>query len=123
MPAFVEERALFIRERMNNHYGPFLYSLSNFLSSLPWIFLISLLSSTLIYSMIQSRTGGYHFGIYLANLFVALVAAESMMVAISAVSPMFMIGLAAGAGMLGLYMHRFFSFFYMDVRARVQKVW
>ncbi len=86
MPAFVEERALFIRERMNNHYGPFLYSLSNFLSSLPWIFLISLLSSTLIYSMIQSRTGGDHFGIYLANLFVALVAAESMMVAISAVS-------------------------------------
>lgn len=64
MPAFVEERSLFIRERVNNHYTPLAYTIANFLSSLPWIFMISLLSSMLIHLMIQSRPGGDKFGIY-----------------------------------------------------------
>ena len=104
MPAFVEERGIYLKERMNNHYGTLAYAVANFLSSLPWIFLISLLSSSFIYGMIQSRLGGDVFVIYLLNLFVALLVSESMMVAISATSRFFMVGLAAGAGMLGLYM-------------------
>jgi len=104
MPAFVEERGIYLKERMNNHYGTLAYSIANFFSSLPWIFLISLLSSAFIYGMIQSRLGGDVFVVYLLNLFVALLVSESMMVAISATSRFFMVGLAMGAGMLGLYM-------------------
>jgi len=104
MPAFVGERGIYLKERTNNHYSTLAYSIANFLSSLPWIFLISLLSSSFIYGMIQSRLGGDVFVVYLLNLFVALLVAESMMVAISATSRFFMVGLAVGAGMLGLYM-------------------
>ena len=104
MPAFVEERGIYLRERMNNHYSTLSYCIANFVSSLPWIFLISLLSTIFIYFMIQSRTGSDVFMIYLLNLFVALMVAESMMVAISALSSIFMVGLAIGAGLLGLYM-------------------
>lgn len=44
------------------------------------------------------------FAIYLANLFMALMVAESIMVTLSAVSSIFMVGLALGAGVMGLYM-------------------
>ena len=104
MPAFVEERGIFIKERQNNHYSTLAYCIANFLSSLPWIFLISLIASALIYGMIQSRSGGDVFFIYLCNLFIALMVAESIMVALSAISSEFMVGLALGAGVMGLYM-------------------
>eukprot|EP00483_Globobulimina_turgida_P003575 UN03581 len=104
MPAFVEERGIFIRERINNHYSTLSYCIANFLASLPWIFLISVISSSIIYFMIQSRMGYEIYLIYLMNLFLALLVSESMMVAISALSSVFMIGLAIGSGLLGLYM-------------------
>lgn len=104
MPAFCEERGIYLRERANNHYSTLAYSVANFLSSLPWIFLISLISSALIHGMIQSRSGWDKFAIYLFNLFMALLVAESIMVMISAISSIFMVGLAVGAGVLGLFM-------------------
>ena len=93
MPAFVEERAVYMRERSNNHYSTFSYVIANFFSAIPWIGLISLVCTLLIYGLIQSRLGSKYFGIYLLNLFVALMVAENMMVAISALSKYFMVGL------------------------------
>eukprot|EP01063_Lacrimia_lanifica_P013979 TRINITY_DN2059_c0_g1_i2.p1 TRINITY_DN2059_c0_g1~~TRINITY_DN2059_c0_g1_i2.p1 ORF type:complete len:665 (+),score=234.96 TRINITY_DN2059_c0_g1_i2:110-1996(+) len=101
MPAFVEEKDVYVRERVNNHYSALAYVVANTVASAPFVFLISLVSSLLVVFMVQS---GGDFWIYLANLFTALMVAESMMLAISAVSPMFMVGLAAGAGLLGIYM-------------------
>ena len=91
MPAFVEERSIYIREHMNNHYYTSAYTIANFLSSVPWIFLISLISSAFIFVMIQPRDTAEYFPIYLLNLFLALITAESMMMAIAAVSPHFMV--------------------------------
>ena len=104
MPAFVEERSVYIRERMNNHYGTLSYVMANFLSGLPWLFLISLVCTLLIYGLIQSRLGGEYFAMYLLTLFIDLMVAETMMVAISALSKYFLISIAIGAGLLGLYM-------------------
>ena len=96
--------AIYIRERGNNHYGTLAYVASNFVSGLPWLFLISLVCTGLIYGMIQSRLGFEYFLIYLLTLFIGLMVAETMMVAISALTPYFIVGIAMGAGLLGLYM-------------------
>eukprot|EP01063_Lacrimia_lanifica_P013980 TRINITY_DN2059_c0_g1_i3.p1 TRINITY_DN2059_c0_g1~~TRINITY_DN2059_c0_g1_i3.p1 ORF type:complete len:621 (+),score=268.50 TRINITY_DN2059_c0_g1_i3:84-1946(+) len=101
MPAFVEEKEVYVREQVNNHYSALAYVVANTVASAPFVFLISLVSSAIIHFMVQS---GGDFGIYLANLFLALMVAESLMLAVSAIVPMFMMGLAAGAGLLGIYM-------------------
>ena len=102
--AFVEEKAVFIRERINNHYSPGSYVVANTIASIPFVFVIALVSSILIETMVRSRSTFEHFVIYTLNLFTALMVSESMMLMISAVSPVFMIGLAGGACFLGLYM-------------------
>ena len=104
MPSFVEERHIFIRERVNGHYYTLGYTIANFLSGLPWLFAMALFSSLTIYFMIQSRIGWWHFLTYCMNLFVTLIVSESLMVFISSISPVFMVGLAVGAGTLGLFM-------------------
>ena len=65
---------------------------------------MALLSSVVIFGMVHARDGFDHFVIYCLNLFVTLVVAESMMIFISSISPVFMIGLAIGAGSLGIFM-------------------
>jgi len=104
MPAFVSERFLFIRERMNVHYSTEAYCIANFLSSIPWLFCIAFVCTFLIYFMVQSRLGASHFFIYMGILFSDLVTVESMMMMISAVSPAPVVGLAVGASILGVYM-------------------
>lgn len=43
------------------------------------------------------------FGLFLADLFLALLVAESMVVMISAVVPNFIVGIAVGAGLFGMF--------------------
>lgn len=43
IPAFLEERQVFVRERMNGLYGPGAYVLANTLCTLPYLFVCALL--------------------------------------------------------------------------------
>lgn len=52
---------------------------------------------------VQSISGADAFFIYLANLFMALMVAESLMIALSALSKEFMVGLILGAGIMCIY--------------------
>lgn len=47
IPSFLEERAVFIRERANGLYGPGSYVLANTITSIPFLF-----ACTLFYSLI-----------------------------------------------------------------------
>jgi len=75
---------------------------SQTLVSIPFVFLIAIIFSVTAYFLVGLQNSG--FGIFLADLFLALLVAESMVVAISTVVPNFIVGIAVGAGMFGMFM-------------------
>jgi ABC-type multidrug transport system permease subunit len=104
IPTFIGDRAVFTRERGNGWYSEGPYVISNTLCAVPGIFLIALISSVLIYFMVGLNDKEGRFGLFLVNLFLSLLVAESLMLVLSALIPIYIIGMALGAGIFGLFM-------------------
>ena len=106
-PAFVEDMKVFTRERLNGYYGVGTFAVANTLSSLPFIALITVASSTAVYFIANMN---YHEGrfdrfVYFnLDLYFSLLVVESIMMAIAPLVPHFLMGIAAGAGLLGFFM-------------------
>ncbi|GLE03051.1 hypothetical protein PINS_up011930 [Pythium insidiosum] len=100
VPFFVQERAVFLRERGNSrlHVGSFVAA--NFVAALPGAFAIALAASTIVVVL----TGIKAYGYYLLNMFLSLVAAESLMHLIGGVVKDGIIGIALGASLFGMFM-------------------
>lgn len=77
IPAFLEERQVFVRERMNGLYGPGAYVLANSIVTLPYLFLCAVLFAVLCYWSIGLNPGADHFFRFLGILFLAVYTAES----------------------------------------------
>lgn len=77
IPAFLEERQVFVRERMNGLYGPGAYVLANSLVALPYLFICVLLFVVICYWSIGLNPGAEHFFRFLGILFLAVYTAES----------------------------------------------
>lgn len=103
-PSFIEDMKVFIRERLNGYYGVMAFVVSNTLASLPFIFLISLVSSVCVYFLAGLDSSGDRFPYFILDLFVSLVVVESIMMAIAPLVPHYLMGIAAGAGLLGIFM-------------------
>jgi ABC-type multidrug transport system permease subunit len=73
------------------------YLISHFLFELPFVFLISLVCSSAVYWLVGLYPDPNRFFIFVANLYISLLVAESYMVLISAVIPYFIVGIAVGA--------------------------
>ncbi|KAL8627460.1 hypothetical protein Q9189_006837 [Teloschistes chrysophthalmus] len=104
VPAFLEDRATFIKERANGLYGATAFMISNFLIGLPYLFLISLIFSIIAYWLNNFRPSASAFFIWVMWLFLDLLAGESLVVLMSSLFPNFVIALALTAFANGLWM-------------------
>ena len=104
IPAFLEERQVFVRERMNGLYGPGAYVLANSIVTLPYLFVCVILFAVLCYWSIGLNPGAEHFFRFLAILFLAVYAAESQSAVVAAILPIFVAALAVASFLNGFWM-------------------
>ncbi|KAJ5346345.1 hypothetical protein N7541_008827 [Penicillium brevicompactum] len=104
VPAFLEDRATFAKERANGLYGATPFMISNFLIGLPFLFLISILFSIVSYWLSNFQPTAEAFFTWVMWIFLDLVAAESLVVLVTAIFPNFVIALALVAFANGLWM-------------------
>ncbi|KAG9228508.1 putative ATP-binding cassette transporter [Amylocarpus encephaloides] len=104
VPAFLEDRATFVKERANGLCGPLAFTIANFLIGLPYLFFISLLFSIVVYFLINFRPTFSAFMMFVMWLFLDLVAAEALIVLVSSIFPIFVVSLAVAAFANGLWM-------------------
>lgn len=104
VPAFLEDRATFIKERANGLYGASAFMISNFLIGIPYLFMISLIFSIITYFLINLRSGASAFFTWVMWLFLDLLAGESLVILMSSIFPNFVVSLALTAFANGLWM-------------------
>ncbi|RAO65046.1 uncharacterized protein BHQ10_001058 [Talaromyces amestolkiae] len=104
VPAYLEDRSIFVKERANGLYGAAPFIIANFLIGLPYLFLISLLFSIVAYWLSNFQPSAVAFFTWVMWLFLDLVAAESLVVLMSSIFPIFVISLALVAFANGLWM-------------------
>lgn len=100
LPALIEQRAVFEREILNNSLHVLSFASANFIGALPGIAFISIVATTIVVFF----AGVHSFGSFLLNLFLSLVTAESLMHVLGAAVPHYIIGIALGAGIFGMFM-------------------
>ncbi|KAJ3547949.1 hypothetical protein NM208_g1246 [Fusarium decemcellulare] len=104
VPAFLEDLHTFQRERANGLVGPLAFIVSNFLIGLPFLFLITVIFSVVEYWLSNFRADGTAFMRWVLWLFLDLIAAESLVVLVSSLFPVFVVSLAITAFANGLWM-------------------
>ncbi|KAJ7088263.1 P-loop containing nucleoside triphosphate hydrolase protein [Mycena epipterygia] len=128
IPGFLEERAVYYRETKNGLYSTLPFVLSNTLVNMPFLFVCTLLFTLISYWAIGLHPGGAAFFRFVAFLYLSILAAESQMLIVAAVLPIFVAALAIGSFVNGFWMSVggyfikarslprfwFFSFHYMD---------
>ncbi|RLN90234.1 hypothetical protein BBJ28_00014546 [Nothophytophthora sp. Chile5] len=100
LPALLEQRAVLEREIHSHALHITSYSCANLLGALPGITLISLLASAIVVYFAHVHS----FGSFFLNLTLSLVAAESVMHLLGAAVPHYIVGIALGAGLFGMFM-------------------
>ncbi|KAK4785584.1 hypothetical protein SAY86_002273 [Trapa natans] len=103
-PCFVEDMKVFQRERMNGHYGVAAFVISNSVAATPFLIMITFISGTLCYFMVQLHPGFSHYIFFVLCLYSSVTVVESLMMAIASVIPNFLMGIIIGAGIQGIFM-------------------
>lgn len=104
IPAFLEERQVFVRERMNGLYGPGAYVLANSLVTLPYLFVCVVLFAVISYWSIGLNPGADQFFRFVGVLFLAVYTAESQSAVVAAALPIFVASLAIASFLNGFWM-------------------
>lgn len=104
-PGFLEERAVFLKERQNGYYRISAYATANAVCQVPWIMIFAILYGCIIYFMIGfNTTYSDNFIYFLVMIFCQFWTSENMVTALSAIVPAFIVGLALATCMFGLFM-------------------
>lgn len=104
IPAYLEDLHLYTKERLNGLYGPTAFMIANFIIGIPYLFIIAFLFSVVSYWLGNFRDSAEGFWVWVMWLFLDLVAAESLVVLLSSLIPIFVVALAATAFANGLWM-------------------
>ncbi|XP_048446267.1 ABC transporter G family member 15 isoform X1 [Pyrus x bretschneideri] len=103
-PSFLEEMKVFHKERLNGHYGVAVFILSNFLSSFPFLAVMSISTASITYYMVEFHSQFPRFVFMCLDLISAIAAVESSMMIIASLVPNYLMGVIIGAGYLGIMM-------------------
>lgn len=103
-PSFVEDMKVFQRERLNGHYGVTAFVISNTLSAMPFLIMITFISGTICYFMVRLHPGFIHYLFFVLCLYASVTVVESLMMAIASIVPNFLMGIITGAGIQGIFM-------------------
>ncbi|XP_038900975.1 ABC transporter G family member 15-like isoform X2 [Benincasa hispida] len=103
-PSFIEEMKVFHKERLNGHYGIAVYTLSHFLSSFPFLALMSIASATIVFYMVKFETEFSRYVYISLDLLSSIAVVESIMMIIASLVPNFLMGVIIGAGYIGIMM-------------------
>eukprot|EP00762_Andalucia_godoyi_P004611 ANDGO_05193.mRNA.1 ABC transporter G family member 15 len=104
LPGFVEQRDVFVRERLNGYYRVWVYALATSITAIPFIVLTALAAASCVYFLADLRSGAGHFFYFAAMFAAVLYAAEGLVISFSALIPMYIVGLALSSGMFGIMM-------------------
>ncbi|CAN6618060.1 hypothetical protein TRVA0_007S01222 [Trichomonascus vanleenenianus] len=104
IPAYLEDFQAYKKDSDNGLYGPTAFMLSNFLIGVPFLFALTVLFSVFTYFMVNFRHSATGFFRYVMWLFLDLIAAESLVVLVSSLAPIFVVALALVAFANGLWM-------------------
>ena len=104
IPPAIEDLQTFRKERANGLYGPFSFTIANFLIGVPYLFLISLLFSIVSYWLSNFRSSAEGFWMWVLWLFLDLLAAEGLVMLVTSIAPIFVVALAVTAFVNGLWM-------------------
>ena len=104
IPAFLEDRATYVKERANGLYGPTTFLICNFLIGIPYLLLMTVLFSLVAYWLTNFEPTAAAFFSSVMWLFFDLLAAESLVVLISSAVPIFVVALAGTAFVNGVWM-------------------
>jgi len=100
LPFFMIERSIIHKEVKNKLYKPIQYQIARFITAIPGIALIAIISTILV--VLPSGING--FGVFFAILLVSLIIAESLTMLVSLIVPHYIIGMALVAGFYGMFM-------------------
>jgi ABC-type multidrug transport system permease subunit len=104
IPAYIEDLAIYTKERANGLYGPTAFMVANFVIGIPYLFLITILFSVISYWLGNFNPTASGFWTWVLYLFLDLLAAESLVILLSSLIPIFVVALAATAFANGLWM-------------------
>lgn len=104
VPAFLEDRAQYVKEHHNGLYGAGAFVLSNFLIGIPYLFAIALGFSAISYFLSGFHPTATAFFTWVLWLFLDLLAAESLVVFLTSLIPNGVVALALVAFANGLWM-------------------
>lgn len=93
-----ELKQVFKKERMNGYYGNGVYVLSNFVSSLPFVAVMSIGTGLITDYMVKFHAGFSHFWYGVIDLFGSIAVVETSMMIIASLVPNFLMGVIIGAG-------------------------
>ncbi|XP_020518123.1 ABC transporter G family member 3 isoform X2 [Amborella trichopoda] len=85
MPAHIKEIQIYTHEESNQHSGALVFLLGHLLSSIPFLFLISISSSLLFYFLVGMRNEFSLFMYFVLNLFMCLLVNEGLMMVVSSI--------------------------------------
>lgn len=98
------ERRIVTRERMNGGYSVSAYLMGHLVIEGVMLGVLSLCVTAVLYSMVNLHPTVDRAFFWALTLWLSLMVAESIMILISSIVPMFIVGIAAGAFLFGAFM-------------------